>query len=328
MSQAPAATADLALPIYLRAYSVPKAEQADHRADPRPGPRALDRPSEWSLTFDTETDITPAQQLRLGFYQLRRSDELVVAGAFYDSLSLKPSELEALTAFCASGGIALRTVASFVDEVFYPYVYDLQGLCVGFSLPYDLSRAAIRHGKAGGLMRGGFTFRLSTDLERDHVRVKHIDTVRALIDFAASRQPTPRGMRQRGLFVPPFRGFFLDVRAFAAALTSTAHSLESLGAYLGIEHPKITTYPDGRPVRHDEPVTEDYLAYACRDVQATWECYQELRWLPGPRPVPDAGPSHPVRGVGGQGVLARDVHPAVAGVPARLRPKHPRHHPE
>jgi len=33
-----------------------------------------DTPSPWTLVFDTETTIDAAQQLRVGFYQVRKDD--------------------------------------------------------------------------------------------------------------------------------------------------------------------------------------------------------------------------------------------------------------
>jgi hypothetical protein len=52
---------------------------------------------------------------------------------------------------------------AFVDDVFYGLAYDLRATIVGFNLPFDLSRLAVRHGPARSKMRGGFTFQLSED---------------------------------------------------------------------------------------------------------------------------------------------------------------------
>jgi hypothetical protein len=67
------------------------------------------------------------------------------------------------------------------------------------------------------------------------------------------------------------RGFFVDVKTLAAALTSQSHSLDSLGRLLKIDHEKHATD------EHGGPLSEAYLNYAMGDVQATWECFEVLR---------------------------------------------------
>ena len=44
--------------------------------------------------------------------------------------------------------ICLRTRAEFVDEIFYRSAYAVGAQIVGFNLPFDLSRLAIRHASA------------------------------------------------------------------------------------------------------------------------------------------------------------------------------------
>jgi hypothetical protein len=82
---------------------------------------------------------------------------------------------------------------------------------------------------------------------------------------------TARSSRDRDDWTPANRGYFIDVRTIAAALTSRKHSLASLGAYLGVSTQKQQTE------EHGGPLTADYLDYACADVQCTWECYLALK---------------------------------------------------
>ena len=44
-----------------------------------------------------------------------------------------------------ASAICLRTRAEFVDEIFYRSAYAVGAQIVGFNLPFDLSRLAIRH---------------------------------------------------------------------------------------------------------------------------------------------------------------------------------------
>ncbi|PLS86324.1 MAG: hypothetical protein CYG60_07830, partial [Actinobacteria bacterium] len=257
------------LPVAVRAYAEPPRKRRSNKGTPKQNDLG---PSEWALIFDTETTTDSAQQLRLGTYQVRRAGELSEAGLFYDPQSLDPTELETLEAHASNRGLVMRTLEGFVDEVFFVYAYELRGTCVGLNLPFDLSRIAIGHGLARERMRGGFSLQLSRDERRPRVRVKHLNSRTSLIDFTAPRrQSTPRGMRNRGQRVPPRRGHFVDVRTLAGALLGGSWSLGRLAEHLEVEHRKMETE------EHGKRFTEDYLEYAVRDAQATWECFEQLQ---------------------------------------------------
>jgi hypothetical protein len=163
-------------------------------------------------------------------------------------------------------------LATFIDEIFYAYAYDLRGTCVGFNLPFDISRIALDHGIARGKMRGGFSFILSTDKKKPRVQIRHLNSRAALKQFAAPRgERTPRGMKRRGLTVKPHRGFFVDVRTLAGALLGGSWSLARLAQHLTTEHQKLETD------EHGGELTDEYIGYAIQDVQVTWECYEKLR---------------------------------------------------
>jgi hypothetical protein len=227
--------------------------------------------SEWSLTFDPETTTDAAQQLRFGVYQVRKAGTLHEQGLFYDPLTLTDAERSTLYGFAAEHALEVFTVAEFIEDVFFYYVYDLRGLCIGFNLPFDLSRLAIDHASARGFMRGGFSFRLSADKYRPRVQVKHLTSRSAFIRFTIpGKQHTGRGMRKRRLKVPARRGSFVDVRTMAGALLSGSWSLATLSHHLDTPHKKLDT--DG----HGGQLTPEYLTYAMNDVQVTWECYEHL----------------------------------------------------
>ena len=81
-------------------------------------------------------------------------------------------------------GHKLRTASEFVDEVLFARAYDLRASIVGFNLPFDISRLAIKHGSARGkAMRGGFTFKLSRLWWRPAVQVRHLNARASLIQF-------------------------------------------------------------------------------------------------------------------------------------------------
>lgn len=269
------------LPVALRAYAAPTfTVLADTNAAPPKAPRKSSvMPSSGRvLIFDSETTSDAAQSLRFGTYQYRSGNVLDESGIFYDPEGVTPDELVTLRKYADANGLRLRTREEFVDEVFFAQAYQHRATIVGFNLPFDLSRLAIRHGTARvpldsetATMRGAFTFALSRQKIYPTIRVKHMSQKAASISFAAPmRQPDSRGARNRGIRSGIRRGHFVDVKTLANAIFARGFSLSSLSQFLQVPHPKLN-FDD-----FTGPVTEEMVRYAVRDVQATWECYAEL----------------------------------------------------
>jgi hypothetical protein len=235
-------------------------------------------PSDWVLVFDCETRATPDQRLRFGAYQLRYKGQLWGRGAFYEPEVLSAAEqallrqvMEEEIATSAGVQIHVLTRAEFVDEVFYDSGYAVGAQIVGFNLPFDLSRLVIRYASARRNMRGGFSLVLSDKEGRPAVAVKHLSQRAAMIRFTGIRPEK----RAEGEDIDPGapheseeradadRGYFVDVKTLAAALTSQSHSLESLSELLKVPTPKEPSE------EHGGPLTEDYIRYGLRDVQTT-----------------------------------------------------------
>ena len=222
------------LPIAVRAYAPPPprkptAESSRKTRSGKPTP-----PSDWTLVFDTETTIDAAQRLRIGAYQFHRGDELDESGLFYDQGIASEGDLALLRGVCRERGLRLRTVAEFVDEVLFARAYDLRASIVGFNLPFDISRLAIRHGSARGkAMRGGFTFKLSRLPWRPAIQVRHLNARAALIQFThpPKRRDAP-GQRKRKIAPRNRRGSFIDLKTIVVALLSRSFSLGSLADFL------------------------------------------------------------------------------------------------
>lgn len=235
-------------------------------------------PSNWSLTFDTETTTDAGQALRFGTYQLRKVDEIREGGIFYDEEGVSKTELTVLRGYAKAHCLKLITRDEFVNEVFYRKAYQLRATIVGFNLPFDISRIAISHGSArapkadiANAMRGGFTFKLSKQKIYPNIRVKHMSRKAALISFAAPmKQRDGRGHRNRGIKNRVRRGHFIDAKTLSSALFSKGFSLRSLSKFLGVNTPKMD-FED-----YDAPINEEFIRYAVADVQSTWECYSEL----------------------------------------------------
>jgi hypothetical protein len=260
------------LPIAVRAFAPPPDRPiGNNGAHKRRGDPAS--PSEWTLVFDTETAVDAAQRIRIGAYQFRKADELDEAGLFYDPAAVEEAELEALRRFASDGKMNLRTVSEFVDQVLYDRAYDLRASIVGFNLPFDISRLAIKHGSARGkAMRGGFTFKLSRHWWRPAIQVRHLNARASLMQFThPPKRRDPRGQRKRKVPPPQRRGSFIDLKTIGAALLSRSFNLASLADFL--KTPTRKAESGG----HGKKLNERYLRYAVQDVQATWECYEALR---------------------------------------------------
>ena len=267
--------------ILLRAYAEVPYEKHRSKAPITP---------EWLLVFDTETTPNEAQRLRFGVYQLLQKGRLRQHGLFYDDV--EPAELEALkTEAPKHGCVEPITVSDFVHKIFLPTAFRAGGLVVGFNLPFDLSRLAIRHEAArvsraprtpeeiaaGAALKdadrsmvGGFTFQLSPFSDQPFLRIKHLNSRSAFFRFAKpAHQEAARSHRRRGERVQFQRGNFLDVKTLAAALTSKSHRLETLADYLGVKH-------KGKFTDFARPIDAEFIDYAVNDVETTRQCFEEL----------------------------------------------------
>ena len=253
------------LTIALRAYAEPPPVKPT-------GTAPVVKPSPWVLVFDTETGTDAGQPLRFATYQVRNEGQLFERGLVYRPEVLAASEVALLTTYAEVHGLRLRTQTDFITAVFYGIGYELRATIVGFNLPFDISRLAIRHGPARRSMRGGFSFTLSADKRLPAVRVKHLSRRMSFIKFAAPfRQRTGRSDRKRGRTVRSRPGFFLDVNTLAHALLSRSFSLATLADHLRTHTRKAATD------EHGSTLTPEYIAYAVQDTQVTWECYAALK---------------------------------------------------
>jgi hypothetical protein len=257
------------LPILLRAFvESAKRDPNKTRRATKQGPQNA---SDWSLIIDAETTTDAGQALRVGFCRVYYRDGLRQHVLFYDPDVLTANDLNIVTRYGKSSGVELMTRDVFIDKIFYKYGYHCRAMIIGFNLPFDLARCAIAHASARTTMRGGFSLKLSPFNYQPPVQIKHLSKYVSIIRFAAPFvSPNSRSQRKHGKRNPHKRGYFLELRALAAALFSRSFTLAKLAEFLCVDHAKLETD------HHGKPLTRQYLEYAERDVLTTWECYREL----------------------------------------------------
>jgi hypothetical protein len=223
-------------------------------------PRQYDEPSyERILVFDTETRSDEKQSLTFGSFVIMHGDLVERLGIFYNPVEVTKGELEVLQDYCNHDPtIKLYDLGTFIERVFYPTVYRDQVPCIGFNLPFDISRLAIDYGHARGWMKGGFTFRLSEERKHPAIRVKHISSAESCIEFHTTQ-------------FSKFRGYFIDCQNLAIIFSDNKHiSLKEACKRYNKKHQKLEAGEHGR-------MTSDYVAYNIEDTLCTAELFTHLK---------------------------------------------------
>jgi hypothetical protein len=108
----------------------------------------------------------------------------------------------------------------FVEKIFFPYVYRARTKCIGFNLPFIISRMAIavtesrRH-------PNGFSFTLSQRAKFPHIVIKSIDSKSQFIELNKTFRKKFKNN------IPYYRGCFVDCKTLGFVLTNNSYNLES-----------------------------------------------------------------------------------------------------
>jgi hypothetical protein len=270
------------LPVAVRAWLHPRPATEPDGSSMEPwSPSEPARPSPHRvLVFDTETTTDRTQRLLYGVWRLYRDraasgSTCVEEGIFYaDDLperdpvgfALLRAYARAKPASVADGWskrIRLVSRSEFVNRVLWKHGYERQATIVGFNLPFDLARLAVRATRAKGRNAGGISLVLwqradgSENKFRPRVILRPIDGQRTLISFNSTRDNAHI-----------YRGRFLDLRTAAFAHTSDKLSLESACAAFGIRFTKAD-------VEHGT-ISPEHVDYCRADVAATAELYRAI----------------------------------------------------
>ena len=219
------------------------------------------------LVFDTETSTDQYQNLLFGSARIYNRDRLEFEWLFYGE-AVKGKELALLNKYANDNDIPLMPVRDFVDNIFLPEVYEAHTPCIGFNLPFDLSRIAIAWGNARKANEGRFSFKMSENPKYPHLVIKHIDSKMSFIHFTNSYSRAYGNNRHRK-GPNNFRGHFLDLRTSAFALTNEGHSLDSACRLFNADVQKT------RPEEHGK-ITPDYIDYNRNDVSATYSLFMNM----------------------------------------------------
>jgi hypothetical protein len=210
------------------------------------------------LAFDTETRTDERQALTFGSFAIIHEEIIESLGLFYNPLEVSKEEVDNLERYCESDPtIKLFSLERFLEEIFYPTVYKEEVPCVGFNLPFDLSRLAYDYGYARGWLRGGFMLKLSRN-NYPAIKVKHISSSESYIEFHSTRYSK-------------FRGYFIDCQNLARIFTDDKHiSLKEACKRYNEKHQKLEANEHGK-------IAKEYIAYNIEDTLATAELFTHLK---------------------------------------------------
>ncbi|WP_292463474.1 hypothetical protein [Methanolobus sp.] len=212
------------------------------------------------FVFDTETTIDTYQNLKIGYFQIYQDGYIQHEELFYNPYTLSDNEKKILFNYKDIYNLALYTLDEFIEDVFYPEIYNLKTLCVGFNLPFDISRIAKRVGDSRDKNKGGFTFTLSEKEENPQIVIKKLGSAYSL-KFNGTKENQGKDKHY---------GYLLDAQTLAEVLLRQDHiSLKKACELLNTKTKKMEDVEHGK-------VTKRYIDYLRTDVRATFEVYEKL----------------------------------------------------
>ena len=240
-------------PLYFRCYAQARSKKGKFvpKTVPKPNKSIV-------LVFDTETTADTYENLHFGSCVVWVNSKPQEFYVFYDD-SLSADKVEVIEDFCKAKNHTIISKTQFVEEVFYPYVYTARATCVGFNLPFDLSRLALDYGKARK-MHNGISLKLSENPMLPRIVVRKLDSKSSFIEFVGA----VRIESEKKL--PKYKGCFVDLKMFTFALTNISYSLKKALKDFECKTRKIDTEEHGR-------ISENYLEYNVNDTVSTYELY-------------------------------------------------------
>jgi len=191
------------------------------------------------LTFATEVTSDQVQSLVFGSCAVWINGTLHKICLFHDK-NLDQKKIDVIRQVAETlqkERDCIVTVSSkdeFVAKVFYPYVYEARAKCIGFDLPYELSRLAASWGTARKI-RDAFSIKLVENNPRlPAIKIKSINSDAAFIQFA-----TPLRTKSEKKHIPThkvYRGYFLDLKTLGYAMSNKSFDgMDEVAKTFGVE---------------------------------------------------------------------------------------------
>jgi len=227
------------------------------------------------LVFDTETTTDIYQNLRYGqAFIIEGAEHAHIDGAvdddgyilFYGDC-LTSDEMTILKTWAKQKGALLMSRQEFIDEIFLDEILILGTVCVGFNLPFDLSRLAVNvKTQEYGKNKDKFELILSNDKYTPSILLEPIDSKKSFISTKI-----PSCTKQQTLRKHQKAGRFLDLRTLIFALTNESHSLASACKLYKVGKQK--TEEDERGF---EVISYENLNYNYNDTDCTALLYKKV----------------------------------------------------
>jgi len=159
----------------------------------------------------------------------------------------------------ASGGnVIILSRKEFVESIFFPYVHRARAKCIGFGLPFILSRMATdvtwssKH-------QNGFSFTLSEKAKHPHLVIKSIDSKSQFIKLNKTFRKNITD------HIPYYRGCFVDCKTLGFVLTNNSYSLED-----------ILDDFDCPNIEKEKSISEKSIQSSVNNVLAVYSLYNKL----------------------------------------------------
>lgn len=264
--------------IFVRAHAVVPGKHRGERAKPAKWPDEV-------LIFDTETTIDAVQKLNFGFFRRCKLDsngyQCVDEGLFYAD-GLESAQREALQRFVSDPEnlpqldiklfpprmrMNLYSRSAFVERIFWNAIRK-GAMIVGFNLPFDFSRLAVKHAPADD---GGWSLVLSMRKSQKTEEIESNPERPRIVITSKGGKLTFISLK--GIFRPkewPLEGGrFLDLRTLGWALRNESFTLETACDAYHLPG-KLKHTPSGC-------ITLEEIKYCRQDVRATADLLNAMK---------------------------------------------------
>jgi hypothetical protein len=174
---------------------------------------------------------------------------------FYND-DAKSSDIAKIKASCDSS-IEILSRKEFVENVFVPYVLRARAKCIGFSLPFILSRMATDV-TYSTRQPNGFSFTISEKAKIPDLIIKSNDSKSQFIEFTK----TFRKKRK----TPYYRGCFVDCKTLGFVLTNNSYLRDSILA--DFDCPKY--------IPLNKTISKDNIQSSITNVMTIYSLYNQL----------------------------------------------------